>query len=172
MNLLTHLNTNLKTAPPNAVPFQVRLVTSWKGWVKISWPAAAMPTMTSFLTGLQSCPLSPRANITADNRSARWVLMLDDFSPLTMISVHAFVSHMHQHLLDGLVVILRVDHIRGSKLRAMLNLPGLRLIPIILAAQAALQFMTVGPVLPGRTQRRSNQPPPAQLRGTVNNKSG
>lgn len=75
--------------------------------------------------------------------------MLDDFSPLTMISVHAFISHMHQHLLDGLVVILRVDHIRGSKLRAMLNLPGLRLIPIILAAQAALQFMTVGPVLPG-----------------------
>lgn len=32
--------------PPNAVPFHVRPVTSWKGRVEISWPAAATPIMT------------------------------------------------------------------------------------------------------------------------------
>lgn len=32
--------------PPNAVPFQVRPVTSWKGRVEISWPALATPIIT------------------------------------------------------------------------------------------------------------------------------
>ena len=32
--------------PPNAVPFQVRPVTSWNGRVLISWPAPATPTIT------------------------------------------------------------------------------------------------------------------------------
>lgn len=32
--------------PPKAVPFQVRPVTSWKGRVEISCPAAATPMMT------------------------------------------------------------------------------------------------------------------------------
>lgn len=32
--------------PPNAVPFHVRPVTSWKGLVEISWPAAATPIIT------------------------------------------------------------------------------------------------------------------------------
>jgi hypothetical protein len=32
--------------PPNAVPFQVRPVTSWKGRVAISWPEAATPITT------------------------------------------------------------------------------------------------------------------------------
>merc|ERR1719213_456208 len=32
--------------PPNAVPFQVRPVTSWNGRVEISWPAAATPITT------------------------------------------------------------------------------------------------------------------------------
>jgi hypothetical protein len=33
-------------APPKAVPFQVRPVTSWNGRVEISWPAPATPMMT------------------------------------------------------------------------------------------------------------------------------
>ena len=33
-------------APPNAVPFQTRPVTSWNGRVAISWPAPATPMMT------------------------------------------------------------------------------------------------------------------------------
>ena len=33
-------------APPNAVPFQTRPVTSWNGRVEISWPALATPMMT------------------------------------------------------------------------------------------------------------------------------
>ena len=33
-------------APPKAVPFQVRPVTSWKGRVAISAPAGATPMMT------------------------------------------------------------------------------------------------------------------------------
>lgn len=32
--------------PPNAVPFQTRPVTNWKGRVLISWPEAATPTIT------------------------------------------------------------------------------------------------------------------------------
>lgn len=32
--------------PPNAVPFQVRPVTSWNGRVEISWPALATPIIT------------------------------------------------------------------------------------------------------------------------------
>jgi len=33
-------------APPNAVPFQTRPVTSWNGRVEIYWPAPATPMMT------------------------------------------------------------------------------------------------------------------------------
>ena len=33
-------------APPKAVPFQTRPVTSWNGRVRISWPAPATPMMT------------------------------------------------------------------------------------------------------------------------------
>ena len=33
-------------APPNAVPFHTRPVTSWNGRVEISWPAPATPMMT------------------------------------------------------------------------------------------------------------------------------
>src|SRR6266852_5202988 len=33
-------------APPKAVPFQVRPVTSWNGRVDISWPAPATPMIT------------------------------------------------------------------------------------------------------------------------------
>jgi len=32
--------------PPNAVPFQTRPVTNWKGRVEISFPAAATPITT------------------------------------------------------------------------------------------------------------------------------
>ena len=32
-------------APPKAVPFQTRPVTSWNGRVVISWPAPATPMM-------------------------------------------------------------------------------------------------------------------------------
>ena len=32
-------------APPKAVPFQTRPVTSWNGRVEISWPAPATPMM-------------------------------------------------------------------------------------------------------------------------------
>src|SRR5690606_41081481 len=33
-------------APPNAVPFHTRPVTSWNGRVLISWPAPATPMIT------------------------------------------------------------------------------------------------------------------------------
>ena len=43
----TILGTSVRPrAPPNAVPFQTRPVTSWNGRVAISWPAPATPMMT------------------------------------------------------------------------------------------------------------------------------
>src|SRR4029077_12570242 len=43
----TILGTSLRPrAPPKAVPFHTRPVTSWKGRVLISWPAPATPMMT------------------------------------------------------------------------------------------------------------------------------
>ena len=35
-------------APPKAVPFQTRPVTSWNGRVAISWPAPATPMMIDY----------------------------------------------------------------------------------------------------------------------------
>ena len=43
----TILGTSVRPrAPPKAVPFQTRPVTSWKGRVEISWPAPATPMIT------------------------------------------------------------------------------------------------------------------------------
>jgi hypothetical protein len=50
----TILGTSVRPlAPPKAVPFQTRPVTSWKGRVRISWPAPATP-MIGLLTRLFS----------------------------------------------------------------------------------------------------------------------
>ena len=54
-------------APPNAVPFQTRPVTSWNGRVAISWPAPATPMMT----------LTPQPRVAAFERLAHHLHVAD-----------------------------------------------------------------------------------------------
>eukprot|EP00962_Isochrysis_galbana_P038265 scaffold13577_cov135-Isochrysis_galbana.AAC.1 len=56
------LTCGLDFHPPNAVPFQVRPVTNWKGRVEISCPAAATPMTTE--VPQPRCEHSSAARIT------------------------------------------------------------------------------------------------------------
>ena len=59
----TNFGTSVRPlAPPKAVPFQTRPVTSWKGRVEISAPAGATPMMTD--TPQPRCEHSSASRIT------------------------------------------------------------------------------------------------------------
>ena len=90
--------------PPNAVPRQTRPVTSWKGRVAISWPAPATPMIDG---------LAPTF-MTALECGAHELHVADAFERV----IHAAVSHVDDHLLNRLVVLLGIHEIGGAELRA------------------------------------------------------
>ena len=89
-------------APPKAVPFQTRPVTSWNGRVEISWPAPATPMMTE----------TPQPLWQHSERLAHRLDVADAFEAVIGAALGQVDEIGHEVALD----LLRVDEMRHAEL--------------------------------------------------------
>ena len=89
-------------APPKAVPFHTRPVTSWNGRVAISWPAPATPMMT----------LTPQPRW---QHSSAWRISVDVADALEAV-IGAALGQLDQMRHEIALDLLRIDEMGHAEL--------------------------------------------------------